>query len=225
MSSTVAVRGAGGQARADARPETRDRILVAASRCVERLGLRHTSMMDVARQAGLSRGSVYAHFGDRAGLLDAVLARAAAQYVASSAPVVCRHRHLADQVAEAAVFIRQHQGRRSVALHLDTEEDSVLATLLTAQGERLVGEWVAFWQPFLEDARARGELRAGLDHGEVGEWIVRLLLSFAVMPSVSFDADDPAALRRFVRRYLVDGLGVRCNLGAPSGDPISAGDQ
>ena len=32
------------------------------------------------------------------------------------------------------------------------------------------------------------------------------MLSFAVMPSVSFDTDDPSAVRRFVRDYVVRGL-------------------
>jgi len=216
--------GAQRVASGEARPETRERILDAASRCVEHLGLRRTSMVDVAREAGLSRGSLYAHFGDRAGLVDAVLARTAARYVASSAPVVRCQRSLVDQVAEAAVFIRQHPGRRSTAVRFDGGEDSLLATLLAAQGAQLVSEWVSFWQPFLDSARARGEVREGLDHAEVGEWIVRLLLSFAVMPAVSFDADDPAAVRQFVHRYLVDGLAAHATATDPTATDPTATD-
>ena len=33
------------------------------------------------------------------------------------------------------------------------------------------------------------------------------MLSFAVMPSVTFDIDDPEAVRAFVRTHLVAGLG------------------
>ena len=33
------------------------------------------------------------------------------------------------------------------------------------------------------------------------------MLSFAVMPAVTFDADDPEPVRAFVRAHLVRGLG------------------
>jgi hypothetical protein len=58
----------------------------------------------------------------------------------------------------------------------------------------------------LKDAEGRGEIRTGLDYREVGEWIVRLLMSFAVMPAVTFDGDDPGAVRSFVRTYAVAGF-------------------
>jgi hypothetical protein len=35
------------------------------------------------------------------------------------------------------------------------------------------------------------------------------MLSFAVMPSVSFDADRPEEVRAFVAAFIVDGLGTR----------------
>lgn len=185
---------------------TEERILDAAERCMARLGLQRFSMGAVARSAGVSRGSVYSYFGDRASLVDAVLSRVASRFVASSEPVVRRRRALADQVAEAAVFIRQHLGDQVLTLSLPGEQENLVATLLTVQIERLVGEWVAFWLPLLAEAEQRGEIRR-LHRRQGGEWIVRLLLSFAVMPAVSFDLDDPAAIRSFVRAHVVKGLG------------------
>ncbi len=85
-------------------------------------------------------------------------------------------------------------------------DDALLATLLAAHVDGLVTEWVEFWQPLLVEAVERGEIRAGLDHREVAEWIVRIMLSFAVMPSVVIDLDDPAAVRRFVQDHIVRGL-------------------
>jgi len=191
----------------DRRPSTEERILDAAERCMSRLGLQRVSMSDVAAQAGVSRGSVYLHFGDRATLTDAVLSRVATRFVASSERSVRRRRTLAGQVGEAAVFIRRHLGDRLVTLQLPADGESLLAALMTVQIHRLVAEWVAFWAPFLADAERRGEVRPGLDHAQAGEWIVRLMLSIAVMPAVTFDADDPEAVRAFVRAHLVRGLG------------------
>jgi AcrR family transcriptional regulator len=173
---------------------------------MSRLGLRRVSMTDVAVQAGLSRGSVYFHFGDRATLVDAVLSRVATRFVSSSERAVRSRRTLAGQVGEAAVFIREHLGDELLTLRLPAEGDSLLATLLTVQIDRLLGEWIEFWLPFLGEAEDRGEIRAGLDHRRASEWIVRIMLSFAVMPSVTFEIDDPEAVRAFVHDHLIVGL-------------------
>jgi AcrR family transcriptional regulator len=185
---------------------TEERILDAAETCMSRLGLRRVSMTDVAVQAGVSRGSVYVHFGDRATLVDAVLTRGATRFVASSASVVRRRDTLAAQVGEAAVFIRHHLGDELLTLRLPAEGDSLLATLLSAQVDRLLAQWIEFWLPLLGDAERRGEIRSGIDHRRASEWIVRIMLSFAVMPSVTFDMDDSDAVRSFVRDHLIDGL-------------------
>ncbi len=186
---------------------TQERILVAAEQCMARLGLSRLSMTDVAAQAGVSRGAVYLHFADRSTLIDAVLERAAHRFVASSEAVIKRRRTLAAQVAEAAVFIRTHLGDHVLTLRLPADEESLFATLLTSRLERLVAEWVDFWLPYLSDAESRGELRARVDHRQAAEWIVRMMLSFAVMPAVSFNLDRPEEIRTFVRAFVVDGLG------------------
>ncbi len=185
---------------------TEQRILDAAETCMSRLGLRRVSMTDVAVQAGVSRGSVYFHFRDRATLVDAVLTRVATRFVTSSTAVVRSRDTLVAQVGEAAVFIRRHLGDELLTLRLPAEGDSLLAALLSAQIDRLLTQWIEFWLPFLDDAERRGEIRPGLDHRRASEWIVRIMLSFAVMPSVTFDMDDPDAVRTFVHDHLIVGL-------------------
>jgi len=188
---------------------TEERILLAAERCLARLGLARLSLTDVAAQAGVSRGAVYLHFADRRALIDAVLTRAASRYVTRCAETVSRHGTLVDQVAEAAVFIREHQDDKVLTLRLPADEESLFATLLTTRLERVVEQWVDFWIPYLIAAGERGELRDGVDHRQASEWIVRMMLSFAIMPAVSFDAERPAQVRAFVRSFIVDGLGPR----------------
>jgi AcrR family transcriptional regulator len=200
---------AGASPTAAAPDGTEERILVAAELCLARLGLARLSLTDVAAQAGVSRGAVYLHFADRRALIDAVLTRAASRFVTSCAETLSRHRTLADQVAEAAVFIREHQGDKVLSLRLPADEESLFATLLTTRLERVVEEWVDFWIPYLTAAGERGELRDGVDHRQAAEWIVRMMLSFAIMPAVSFDAERPAEVRAFVRSFIVDGLGPR----------------
>jgi AcrR family transcriptional regulator len=190
------------QALPDARLDTASRILDAAERCMHRFGLRRVSMEDVAAEAGMSRGSIYNWFGDRQALVDAVLERTAERFVASSEAAVDRRRTLSGQVAEAAVFITSHLNDEAVTLRLPGAQDSLFATLLTAQATTLVERWVAFWLPRLAAAEVRGEVRPGLDHRRAAEWIVRLMLSFAVMPSATVDLSDADDVRTFVKDHL-----------------------
>jgi AcrR family transcriptional regulator len=186
--------------------EVETRIVDAAVRCASRAGLRRFSMADVAATAGLSRGTVYNHFGDRRRLVDAVLAGLAHQFVAASRRDVMRRRTLSGQVGEAAVFIHRHTDDRRYAIGDPGADEHLLAVLLSMRAEPLLEAWVEFWEPLLEAAEARGEVRAGLDRRRAGEWIVRSLVTFAVMPSIVIDLDDDRAVRSFVGSHVVQGL-------------------
>lgn len=193
-------------AEVDLSTPTAERILDAGERCIRRLGLARFSMADVAVQARVSRGSVYRYFPERDALARAVLERTAKRFVQSSAEAVARRRTLAAQVAEAAVFIRRHVRDEVLTLYLPGESATLLATLLTSRIEGLVEGWIEFWQPFLADAERRGEIAKGLDHRQAAEWVVRIMLSFAVMPSAVVDLGDHEAVRAYVARYIVRGF-------------------
>ena len=60
--------------RADA-IRNRERLLDAARRLFDARGVRAVSTADVAREAGVAKGTVFHHFGDRAGLAAALLDR------------------------------------------------------------------------------------------------------------------------------------------------------
>ncbi len=149
---------------------------------------------------------MYRYFADRDALVTAVLERTAERFVAASAADVDRGATLADQVAEAAVFIRRHLADEGLTLRLPGDRDSLLAATLSVGDARLLERFCEFWHPRVDAARARGEVRGDLDDRQAGEWIVRLMLSFAVLPSVVVDLDDPSAVRRFVRDHIVRGF-------------------
>ncbi|MDG4826856.1 TetR/AcrR family transcriptional regulator [Asanoa sp. WMMD1127] len=58
----------------DARKELRrEQIVGAARRCFVRTGLERTSVADITAESGLSAGSIYAHFGGKAEIIQAVV--------------------------------------------------------------------------------------------------------------------------------------------------------
>ena len=189
-------------------PETSDRILEAAERCMNRYGVA-VSMGDVANEAGLSRGSLYRHFGDRDTLVRSVLARAADRFVAGAAVSIDRRHTLSAQFAQAigvvADSVRRLEAeaggtrRRSV-------RDTPLALVLVRNSDWLAERWMAFWQERLGPARDRGEVRPDIDRRGAAEWLTRALLSFAVAPEIEVDPSDHRAVRRFVDRNLLRGL-------------------
>ena len=57
------------------------RILESAEQCIERYGIRRTSMGEVARVASVSRGSVYRYFDDKDALVAGVFSRRQTEYL------------------------------------------------------------------------------------------------------------------------------------------------
>ena len=167
------------------------------------------SMGDVASEAGLSRGSVYRHFGDRDALIAAVLARTVDEFLATAAAQVDRRRTLSGQFAEAIILV-SHRARdldaESDGARASARRDTPLALVLVRDTSSMAARWMEFWALRLEAAKARGEVRADLDGRLAAEWLARVLLSFAVAPEVEVDPDDHRAVRRFVDHHLLQGL-------------------
>ncbi|MDF2399772.1 MULTISPECIES: TetR/AcrR family transcriptional regulator [Pseudomonas] len=59
--------------RAEMIEETRAKLIASARQAFARLGYARTSMDDLTAEAGLTRGALYHHFGDKQGLLAAVV--------------------------------------------------------------------------------------------------------------------------------------------------------
>jgi AcrR family transcriptional regulator len=186
-------------------PDTATRILDAAQQCMGREGLR-VSMNAVAAEAGLSRRTLYHHYANRDVLVSAVLERTVAAFVGDIAAEIDAQPTLADKVAEAAVLITRHRARPgespSPSLQMPLRSDSLLATVLVFHLEHLLGSMVDFWVVRVGAAAADGQVPAELDLRQVGEWIVRLTFSFALMPPVETDLGDEQAVRTFVRTHL-----------------------
>lgn len=81
--------------------ETRAKLIAAARRAFGTIGYAEASMDDFTASAGLTRGALYHHFGDKKGLLQAVIAEIDAEMaarvneVASKAPT--RWQHFVDE--------------------------------------------------------------------------------------------------------------------------------
>lgn len=185
--------------------ETRDRILEATDRLVRQFGIAKTSMTDVAQAAGVARGTLYRYFDSREALFDALSQRTTDQFFAEATAAMDRCATLSDQLGEfSEMMIRSIH---PAAAAEGAGNQAAMVRMLAAQSVQALRRTARFLRPYIEAARGRGEVRAGLDINDASEWLARILLSFTIFQaSVSYQADDPASVRQFVQRYAINGL-------------------
>ena len=187
---------------------TRTRILDAALQCFMQLGIDKTSLLDVARTADLSRGTVYRYFDDRQALVDATVIYNTENYYAEAVSAMSSYPTLVEQIgAFAEVFARNIGNyRRNWMVNDDRELLRLIATDRDG-GLRRMSNFIA---PYVEASKERGEISSSTDAREAGEWIARMFMSLTVMPnSAAFDPRKPRSFRVFLERYVVDGLAPR----------------
>jgi AcrR family transcriptional regulator len=166
--------------------------------------MRKTSMADVARSAGVARGTLYRYFESREVLLDALMHRAADRFFAAVAQAMDRRGTLSGQLGEfSQLMIR--------SIHPDGGETdggrAALVRMLATESSQALRRTARLLQPYVEAARERGEVRQDLDISEASEWLARILLSFTIFQAaIAYEADDPRSVSEFVRRYAIDGL-------------------
>lgn len=180
-------------------------LLAATTDTLRRMGPRQFSLTAVAEVAGVSRGTVHNAFGNRESAIKTALNHLAAQFIETMAAVVDRETALSDQVAAAAALVCAHR-RRSDSLRTPAVGGSILVLLLGNVGDDLMRRSIELWKPRVQAAQATGEVGADIDPKKASEWIVRMLLSFELMPPIHVNLDSPRAVRRFVADHIVAGL-------------------
>jgi AcrR family transcriptional regulator len=184
---------------------TSEPFLDAAVRCMRRNGIRRTTMVQVADEAGVSRAWLYRNYPDKTALLGAALIRQDEAFWAGAHRRIRVSRSLAAQVATAVRYSRE-QPPDALVLELRVTEPEELAAILGVGVREAMPGMAAFWRPYLEQARERGEVRADLDIARAAEWVMRIVLSLVTVPGDAVEVDDPASVRRFVEEFLVAGL-------------------
>ncbi len=183
----------------------RDRLLDAAERCLRTTGIRRTTVGQIAEDAGVSRAWLYRLFPDKISLIGAALMRGDEEFWAQARAQVEAADGLAAQVAAAVGFSRTHRPA-ALALQLQEAEPEAFAAVVGSGLRHLLPGMSSFWHPYLEQARARGEVRADLDIARAAEWVLRMVISLVTTPGDAVDTDDPAEIRAFLTEFLVAGL-------------------
>jgi AcrR family transcriptional regulator len=136
-------------------------ILDAARDCVLAVGVRRTTLTDVARRAGVSRMTLYRRYPDVAGLVGDLLTREFGALVAAQAEIATgggtgRARMVA-RLVHGVRALREHPVMRKV---MDVDPELLLPYLVTRLGgtQRIALE---FFAADLADGRRDGSIRSG----------------------------------------------------------------
>ena len=184
-----------------------ERILDAALELVAASGLRNLTMDGAAARAGVGRMTVYRRFGDRESLVDALAARESRRCLAELDRAVDPALPASEGIPRGFVaslrLIRSHPLLDRFARH---EPEAALAALNAGDGA-IVAMGREFVAARLREAQARGDLASELDTTHAAELIVRLGLSFLLMPESSLPLDDPEASAEVARSLIAPILG------------------
>jgi TetR/AcrR family transcriptional repressor of uid operon len=188
----------------DSEDEVGERILEAALACFEEVGIRRTSMDDIARVARVGRMTVFRRFESKDRLAQIVLLRVVAQVTTRARTAFMGARDLETGLTEALVMaVRLHRDHPLFGKVLRTEPESFLRTL-TSDGasviavvRRSVADWLG--------ASGGGPLNDE-DAAMVAEGITRLGVSLILAPEGLIPLYDDEGLRAYFARYLVPGI-------------------
>ena len=112
---------------------------------------------------------------------------------------------LAEKVSAAAVLICAHR-QNSDSFAPDSINEGIVVLLLRNIGDDLMRRAIELWRPLVRAAQRTGEVGADVDAARASEWIVRMLLSFELLPPIGVNLDSPRSVKRFVGDHIVAGL-------------------
>ena len=182
--------------------DSRQRILEATYACVARWGLAKTTVEDAAREAGLSRATVYRYFpGGRDELIDAVVSWQYLLFFTRLYEEVHGAASLEEVLERGLVFARRSLLEHEVLLKILETEPDVLMPKLTVESNRTVGLISGFLVPYLHEHG----VAEGVDIHEAADFLARMVLSYISSPG-HWDLGDPRQVATLVRTELLAGV-------------------
>lgn len=186
---------------------TAERIVVAARLCFERYGIPKTTIEDIAKAAGVSRPTVYKHFGGKEQIVDHISLAEMDKVQDAIRSRIRPSSDFAERLTEIILVSVQSSAENVYVRRFVEDFDSTVHSLEPSSPYQVLAR--ERWHALLEKARAKDQLAADLDLDEVVAWLsltqVMLLTTVGHVGGGHIGSDE-ARLRRFIRRYVVEPL-------------------
>lgn len=177
--------------------------------CYKREGIIKTTVEHVAREARVSRTTVYRYFANRDEILTALVARESLAMFAKMRAVLDGIDDFADYIVEAVVFCLQEAPTMPLYHLAFGREGAAMTSRLMFTSEELfemVGEFV---RPNYERALREGQIPEDMELLWIVDWAVRIALSYITTSnSVVTTADEQRRLfQTFLKPAFLQGRG------------------
>lgn len=174
------------------------RVVDAVGACVERWGLDKVTVDDIAREAGMSRASLYRLFpGGREVVLEAHRVHEIDKFFAALLQRIDGARTLEGLlVAAVTCATRELRADEHLARLLASEPGAVVSDLTVDGLPRIVRMATAYLVPFVDEYLPRDQSRALIDV------VARLVISYFLSPSPLVDLGDERSARTFLAPFL-----------------------
>lgn len=174
-----------------------DALLDAAHACVLAVGVRRTTMTDVARQADVSRMTLYRRFPDVTSLMQALMTREFTPLVDDVEPRGAAPANARERLVASAVDGVDRLTRHPLFLRVLDVDPELLLPYLTLRLGGFQRAVVAAFERRVAEGMADGSIAAS-DPAAVARTLELALRGFVFQPG----AGDPAELRCLLERYL-----------------------
>jgi AcrR family transcriptional regulator len=177
-------------------------VVDAALRVVARIGVAKLTLEDVAREAGISRATLYRRFPGKPALLEAVVASEADRLRRGIDEALADVSTLPDALMASAAFgAREFAGHPALQFLLAHEPGAVLPALCFDGAERVLSAMAGCIEGHLCRFLPRLQAR------RTGEWLGRIVLSYGCTPPLeSPGGSAEATVLAVVRDFVVPAL-------------------
>lgn len=184
--------------------EVDEKIMDAALDRILQVGIRRSSLEDIARRAGINRITIHRRFAGKDNLIEAVLERETRRMLAEVTTIATTADSVETQIEETVLHVLLQTRIHTLVTQLLRVAPEEALGFYTVQGERLVGIGIDYITGMLTHAQQAG-LIDDYDPRPVAELVARLAHSLMLTPGSggSVDFGDPAQARAFVRTAIV----------------------
>ncbi|HUP99424.1 MAG TPA: helix-turn-helix domain-containing protein [Aeromicrobium sp.] len=197
------VRGSGHGVEADA---SRGSVLDGALESFLDLGMRRTSMGDIARRSGISPATLYRRFASKSAVVEAVGFREVRRFLADADDLLAeldeQGADVETMLTELAFAVVDGIRRHKLLQRLLRTEPEIVLPMLTINGGPVVALGREYLTDFIRALQQKGRLPA-YDAEPIAEVMARLAVSFALTPQSVIPLNDPDAARATLRSVLV----------------------
>jgi AcrR family transcriptional regulator len=184
---------------------TRDAILAAATRCFRRNGIRATTVVQIAREANVTRQTLYNHVpGGKDGLIAEVIVDEAHRVNERARRRLQPDMPAGELIPDAVVELALSARRSPYVEFLISGGALDVTSAVIDRSPGVAGVMVEFWMPILERLSDAGELRPGLDLDEAVRWLTFVHVGLVAQPG-AFQSNRRLT-RESVRRFVVPAL-------------------